>query len=146
MKYLSIFSKYASLLWLLLLPVQNAIIVTVLIVFLDLVLGVSASLKEGYRISSRSLRRTVSKILVYEITIILAYVIEAYMIDYPLLKAATGLIGIVEGKSCLENLYRLTKVDLLKIIIDKFQLVYDTVKPSSSKDTTKTYKGKKRED
>ncbi len=144
MKYLSIFSKYASLLWLLLLPVQNAIIATVVIVFLDLVLGVSASLKEGYRISSRSLRRTVSKILVYEITIILAYVIEAYMIDYPLLKAATGLIGIVEGKSCLENLYRLTKVDVLKMIIDKFQLVYDTVKPSSSKDNDKAYKGKKR--
>ena len=144
MKYLSVFSKYASLLWLLLLPVQNAIIATVLIVFLDLVLGVSASLKEGYRISSRSLRRTVAKIFVYEITIILAWVIEVYMIDYPLLKAATGLIGIVEGKSCLENLYRLTKVDLLKIIIDKFQLVYDTVKPSSSKDNYKAYKGKKR--
>lgn len=145
MKYLSVFSKYASLLWLLLLPVQNAIIATVLIVFLDLVLGVSASIKEGYRISSRSLRRTVAKVFVYEITIILAWVIEAYMIDYPLLKAATGLIGIVEGKSCLENLYRLTKVDLLKMIIDKFQLVYDTVKPSSSKDTNKTYKGKNRE-
>lgn len=137
--------KCLSLMWLLLLPIQTALIATILIVFLDMVLGVSASLKEGYKITSRSLRRTVAKILVYEVTIILAHVLEAYMIDYPLTKAATGLIGIVEGKSCLENLYRLTKVDLIKIVIDKFQLVYDNIKPASSKDETKSYKGKRRE-
>lgn len=110
-----------------------------------MVLGVSASLKEGYKITSRSLRRTVAKILVYETTIILAHIIEAYMLDYPITKAATGLIGIIEGKSCLENLYRLTKVDVLKIIIDKFQLVYDNIKPASSKDEKNAYKGKSRE-
>ena len=138
--------KYLSLLWLLLLPIKTALTVVLLLVMMDMVVGVRASLKEGYKITSRSLRRTVSKLLVYEIVIIVAFLIETYLLEYPITKAITGLVGIVEGKSFFENLYRITKIDFLKIIIDKLQLVYDTIKPSSSKDLVTTYTGKKNEE
>jgi hypothetical protein len=71
---------------------------------------------------------------------------EKLIVDYPIVQIATGLIGIVEGKSFFENLYRITKVDFLKIIIDKLQLIHTALHPSSSKDENKTYKGKNRDE
>lgn len=132
-------------LWALLLPVQQSIIIVFVLVIADLIVGVWASMKEGYTISSRSLRRTVSKLLVYNATIIIIFLMEKLIVDYPIVQIATGLIGIVEGKSFFENLYRITKVDFLKIIIDKLQLIHTALHPASSKDENKTYKGKKRE-
>lgn len=135
-------AKYGSLLWLMLLPIQKMLIAVIVLTFIDMVVGIWASVKEGYKVTSRSLRRTLSKICVYQLSIIVAFLIETYMLDYPLTKAVTGLIGVIEGKSFFENLYRITKVDFLKIIIDKLQLVHTTL--SSSKDENETYRGKRR--
>lgn len=139
---LSFIIKYGALLGILLLPIREALIVVMCLTFADMIVGVWASLKEGYKITSRSLRRTISKIFVYQISIIVAFFIETYLVQYPITKVITGLIGIVEGKSFFENLYRISGVDLLRIIIDKFQLIYDNIKPTSSKDEIKPYKGK----
>jgi phage-related holin len=132
--------------WAILLPIQQSILLVFLLVFADLIVGVWAAVKEGYKISSRSLRRTVVKLLVYEVVVIVTFMVETLLVDYPVAKIATGLIGIVEGKSFFENLYRITKVDFLKIIIDKLQLINNEIKPASSKDEIKTYKGKRRDD
>lgn len=145
-KIVALTAKYISLLWLLLLPIQASLITVLLLVIGDMIVGVWASVKEGYKINSRSLRRTVSKLVVYQISIIATFFIETHLLDYPVTKVMTGLIGVVEGKSFFENLYRITKVDFLKILIDKFQLIYSTLAPASSKDEVQTYKGKNRND
>lgn len=142
-KVIEITSKILAGISLMLLPIQASLIVVFGLVMADLIVGVWASYKEGYVINSRSLRRTISKLLVYEVSIIMAFMIETHLLDYPITKAITGLIGLIESKSFFENLYRITKVDFLRIVIDKFQLVYDKLAPSSSKDEQRTYRGKK---
>ena len=129
-------------------PVQEALIAAAVLGFLDMCLGMYAAWKEGYKLTSRSWRRSISKITVYGIGILVCYWIEKLLLpSYPLSVGMTGLIGLVEGKSIFENLYRITKVDLLKIIINKFQLVYDEQhNPTSSKDLEMPHTGKKRDE
>lgn len=125
-------------------PVQEALLAAAALGLLDFMLGIYASWKEGYKITSRSMRRSVSKIIVYGIAILVCYWIEKLMLPYPITVGITGLIALVEGKSIFENLYRITKVDLLKIIINKFQLIYDEQhNPTSSKDLQMPHTGKK---
>lgn len=143
-KLIEFSAKFCAAIGLMLLPIKMSLIVVLCLVICDMIVGVWASVKEGYSINSRSLRRTVSKLLVYEVSIIMSFIIETHLLEYPITKAITGLIGLVEAKSFFENLYRITKVDFLKIIIDKFQLVYNTLQPNSSKDENVTYTGKNR--
>ena len=60
-------------------------------------------------------------------------------------KIITALIGVIEGKSLFENLYRITKVDFLNIVITKLQMIGDRLHPTSEKDTQDVYTGKKDE-
>lgn len=123
--------------WVFLLPVQHLILVTLFLVAADFFTGIIASFKEGHKITSQAGRRTIYKLLAYESIIIFGFILETYMIDFPITKAAGGLIGLIEGKSLFENLYRITEVDLLKIIIDKLHIRYDNSITKSSKKTKK---------
>lgn len=125
-------------------PVQEAVIIAITLCLLDMVLGVIASKKEGYAVTSRSMRRTWHKIVIYSLGLVLLHWLDVLAKAELLLGFASVLIAIIEGKSIFENLYRLTKIDFLKIIISKIELVYDETFPTSSKDLIKPYKGKKK--
>lgn len=140
---ITLWKVFLSFIVLIFAPVKGALITAITLGFLDMVLGMFAAYKEGYKITSRSWRRSVSKICVYGIAIIVCYHIQDNLLDYPLLTGITGLIALIEGKSIFENLYRITKIDFLKIIIKKFQVIHDELNPSSSKDLVKPYQGKK---
>ncbi len=125
-------------------PVQEILITVILLGAVDFMLGIYASYKEGFSITSRSMRRSVHKMVVYCLSIILCYHIQDKLLDYPLTVGITGLIGIIEGKSIFENLYRITKIDFLKIIIGKLNAAREILDPpSSSKDLVAPYQGKK---
>lgn len=125
-------------------PVQGALITAITLGGIDFILGIIASHKEGYKITSRSARRSISKICVYAFAIVLCYHIQDNLLDYPLLTGITGLIALIEGKSIFENLYRITGVDFLRIIIRKFQVIHDELDPQSSKDKEPVFEGKKK--
>lgn len=143
--FLNYVAKSIPFILLIFAPIYSAMVVVCVLVLLDLVLGVWASWKEGYHITSRSMRRTIPKLLVYEITIAVMFLMETYLFEFPITKIITALIGVIEGKSLFENLYRITKVDFLHIVITKLQLVGDRLNPSSKKDTQDVYTGKKDE-
>ena len=100
-------------------PVQSILVATLALVGTDLVTGVLAAWKRGEAIRSAGLRRTVGKLLVYEVAICVGWVAERYLMGaaVPATKLIAGLIGAVELKSCLENLDSLGGGGVLRSVI-----------------------------
>lgn len=102
-------------------PIKALLITTGVMVFGDLITGVIASAKKGEKITSAGLRRSISKIVVYEVALCFAYLAEHYMTgdSIPMVKMASTLISIVEMKSIYENLNVISGSNLLGDLITK---------------------------
>jgi phage-related holin len=103
-------------------PIQTILLASLSLIFADTITGIWASLKEGRKITSHKLRRTILKSCAYMVSIVVAHVIESFMLEgIPVVKTIGGLIAITEGKSIFENLHRVTGIDFWKALIDKLQ-------------------------
>lgn len=102
-------------------PIQSVMVTMLVLILADLVTGIIAARKRGEAISSSSIRRTVSKILIYEVAIALGFIAQAYLIKdiIPVANLIGSVVGLVELKSVLENLNSISGQDLLKSVIDK---------------------------
>lgn len=111
-------------------PIQAVIIVTGVLVIADLVTGLFAARKRGEVITSAGLRRTVTKTTVYLTAVCLGFLVEKYMIDsiLPISKLVSGIIGVVELKSLMENLNTIYGSDLFKSVIEKLGSINDKKK------------------
>jgi hypothetical protein len=89
----------------LLAPIKPVLLATGVLIFADLILGVMAAKKRGEPITSSALRRTISKLFIYNITILSGFLFEKYLMGdlIPAVKLIAGVIGVVELKSILEN-------------------------------------------
>ena len=105
----------------LLTPIKSMLIATGLLIFADLILGVWAAHKRNEAITSAGLRRSVTKFLVYQLVIITGFVVEKWLLDdlLPVSKLVSGVIGLVELKSLLENANTIHGSDLFKTVINK---------------------------
>lgn len=124
-------------------PIKAMVLITLLLIFFDLFTGIWAAKKRGEwkslnDIKSAGLRRSMTKLFVYEAGIMLGYLVETYMIDgfVPLSKIAAGYISIVEMKSILENLDVINGSPIFKGLIQKLGSVND-LKPEESKPEVK---------
>lgn len=110
---LSIFAVFA--------PIKALIFSVGFLIFVDCVTGVWAAKTRGEKISSAALRRTVSKMVIYQMAILSGFLVEHYMISelFPISKLVAGAIGMVEFKSVLENSTVITGQDLFKSLIQK---------------------------
>lgn len=102
-------------------PVKHVMLVTLAMICIDLVTGILAAKKQAVPVSSSGLRRTVSKVFVYELTIAMGFLVETYMTGpfIPIVKIITSFIGLTELKSVMENLDVINGSSLLKSIIEK---------------------------
>lgn len=102
-------------------PIKAALLTVLVLVIVDLVTGVIAAYKRNEKITSAELRRSLSKIVIYEVTLCLAYLSEHYLIsdEIPVMKLVSGMVGLVELKSILENLNEISGENLLKAIVEK---------------------------
>lgn len=102
-------------------PIRGMIIAVLVLILVDLITGVWAAYKRKEAIKSAWMRRTVSKLLVYEIAIMMSFITQTYLCGdlIPMASIAAGLIGMTELKSILENLSSISGEDLIKQIIDK---------------------------
>ena len=102
-------------------PIQSTLITVVVLIAIDLVTGLMASRKIGQPITSAALRRTITKIFVYEMAVMVAFITQKYMVPdlLPLVKMASTMIAVVELKSIYENLNTISGEELLKTLIDK---------------------------
>lgn len=85
----------------------------------DTITGVSASIKEGQIITSHKLQRTIRKLLMYSMTIVLVHAIDIYMmtiVDLGLAKICSTIICGIELYSIFENCYRITGNRVFKIL------------------------------
>lgn len=86
-------------------PAKPLLIAALVLVILDAVLGVWAARKRGERVTSAGFRRTVAKLLVFQVVIIAAFVAETWLLGgaLPLSKLAAGAVAVTECTSLLEN-------------------------------------------
>jgi phage-related holin len=126
--------KFIGVLLVVTLPIRPALIAVSLLVLIDFLTGIAASYKEGRRITSGGFRRTVVKTLVYQTAILVAFMIETWLLEgVAVVKVITGLIAITEGKSFFENIYRLTGINFWNEIISKLNMPDNSAKPPSDK-------------
>lgn len=101
-------------------PIHSLLLTTGVMIFADLFTGIIAAYKRGEKITSGGIRRTLTKMFVYEAALMLAFLAEHYMSDIlPFVKMASGMIALVELKSIYENLNSISGGELLKSLIDK---------------------------
>lgn len=65
------------------------------------------------------MRRAISKMVVYQLAIISAFILETYILDnaLPVSKIVSGVIGMVEFKSIMENASTIAGKNLLKMMM-----------------------------
>lgn len=102
-------------------PIKAALATVLVLVLSDLVLGILAARKRGEKISSSGLRRTITKLFVYQSAIILAYICQKYLMGdmMPLSNLVSSFIGLTEIKSIIENLNVIGDGKLLSGLLEK---------------------------
>lgn len=102
-------------------PIHPIMISVGFLILADLITGIWAAKKRGEKVSSAAMRRTVSKIFIYQMVIIGGFVLETYLLGglIPVSKIAAGVIGLVEFKSMLENSGHIVGDDIFKMILKK---------------------------
>ena len=85
----------------------------------DTITGISASIKERKIITSNQLRKTIRKLMMYCITIVLCHGIDVHMItlvELGLARLTATIICGIELYSILENFYRITGNRVFKVL------------------------------
>lgn len=102
-------------------PIKSALLCAFGLAILDMVFGIIAAKRKGEKITSQGLRRTIAKLFVYELLIVLAFVTETFLTgdSVPLVRIFTGFVGITELKSVMENMERITGVPIIRLLINK---------------------------
>lgn len=94
-------------------PIYPAVATIGVLLVFDLIAGVWAARRTGEKITSRKLSMTASKLLLYNMLIISAFLLEKYVLEWvPFVKIATGFLAIVEFKSLSENIGKITGVNV----------------------------------
>jgi len=113
--------KLAIVLLAILAPIKAMMLTVGVLIFTDLGTGIWAARKRQEPIKSAALRRTLSKIVIYQMAIITGFLIEHYLLQdsIPITKVVAGFIGLVEFKSILENSNVILGTDVFKLLIQK---------------------------
>lgn len=119
-KLYSILIQVASIAWVYIAPVHDVIIGISILVAFDFITGIMASRKLKKKITSKGFRQTISKTLSYQSAVIVAMVLEKYLLPgMPVIKVVSSLIAITETKSFFENIETLTGIDFWEKISSK---------------------------
>lgn len=102
-------------------PIQATLIVAMSLVVVDLITGILAAHKRKEPITSSGIKRTVGKIVLYELAICLAFVCQQYLTGdlFPASKLVTAIVGMTELKSVLENIDTIAGTSMFKTILNK---------------------------
>jgi uncharacterized membrane protein len=101
-------------------PIKGFLIFTVFVVFGDMGTGIIAAKKEGQKINSRGLYRTIEKIVVYFCAILIFEgARNTFSLPFNITYMAAFLIATVELYSISENIKRITGVNL-GVLITRF--------------------------
>jgi uncharacterized membrane protein len=101
-------------------PIKGFLIFTIFVNFVDMATGILAAKKEGQKINSRGLYRTIEKIVVYYCAILIFEgARNTFSLPFNITYMAAFLIATVELYSISENIKRITGVNL-GVLITRF--------------------------
>ena len=104
-------------------PIQSAIFAIGVLVGIDLIMGILASRKIGIKFSSRKLKDTAVKLLVYNLLLIAGFVSETYMVDWiPFVKIVLSFLAVVEVTSIGENFQKISGLPFIKYLKEQINL------------------------
>lgn len=109
-------------------PIKMVMVTVGILILADLITGIWASIKRKEKVKSAAMRRTISKMLVYQLAVVCGFLLETYILDgvVPVTKIVAGAIGMVEFKSILENANSIVGGDIFKGILFKLGSENDT--------------------
>lgn len=112
-------------------PIHTVMITVCILIIADLITGIWAAYKRGEKLTSAAMRRTITKLLIYQLTVITGFLLEKYLLEglVPASKLIASVIGLVEMKSVLENAESILGQPLFKKLISR--LGSDNDKPDS---------------
>ncbi len=94
-------------------PLRQIFATVLILVTVDVVSGVWASLKRGEKLKSERLRQSVKKTIGYLTALTLCLIVEPYLPDaIPSVKIMSGFIAMIEFQSGIENISVIIGVDL----------------------------------
>lgn len=110
-------------------PIQAVMITVGVLIFADAATGMYAAYKRGEPMSSAAMRRTVSKMFIYQGVVICGFLLEANILDHllPVAKIVAAAIGMVEFKSILENANSIMGMNIFQSVIAKLGSSNDVV-------------------
>lgn len=102
-------------------PIRAALVATLVLILVDLITGLLAAHKSKEPITSAGIKRTVGKIVLYEVAICISFLVQTYLTGdlLPASKLVTSLVGMVELKSVLENLDIISGTSLFQVILSR---------------------------
>jgi hypothetical protein len=111
-------------------PIKALLISVGFLIIADLITGIWAAVKQKKAITSAAMRRTISKMVIYNLAVISGFLVESYMLEYllPVSKIVASVIGLVELKSILENANKILGQDLFKTVISRLGSENDNLK------------------
>lgn len=103
-------------------PIKGFLLFTVAVVFADTITGVKAAKKKQEIISSKGLYRTIEKIVVYFVAILIFEAAKnTFSIPFPITYMVAMMISATELFSVAENIKRITGVELGTLITRFFR-------------------------
>lgn len=119
----NIWTKLIAVVLAFLAPIQAVLISITIFVIVDMITGMIAAHKRGETISSKKMRDSIGKMISYWLFILLAHLLDG-MIEWDsfmlsnefMVNIASGLIGLTEFKSCIENLDSIAGTNFFKSI------------------------------
>lgn len=107
----------------LIVPLHMSLVAVFILVVSDAITGIAASIKKGEQFQSSKLFNSILKLFVYQMLIIVAAIIQHYLMNdlIPLTNWLLMFIATVEFSSLAENATVLTGRDIVSYVKDLFK-------------------------
>lgn len=102
-------------------PIKPAVVSVMVLTLVDMVSGIIAAYRRDEKLTSAGFGRTVSKIAIYQVAVLTAFLAQKYLVleILPICNLVTSLIGLTELKSVLENLDSISGGNFFSSLISK---------------------------
>jgi len=130
--------KLIAMLWAFLMPISGLLFLVGFVILLDTVTGIWKSYKNKVKITSRGLSAIISKMLLYEVTVVLFYMIDTFIlnniilqffsVDLLLTKILALILVSIEVMSINENYKAVKGLDLWQAMKNLFSRAKDIKK------------------
>lgn len=108
-------------------PISSFIHIVLILLAIDNISGIWASLKEGEKFTAKKLRMTVTKFVWYALAIITGYLLQKLFNEGTQIARVVAIyLAAVETKSIYENIARITDMDVFKDILIYIQNLIKT--------------------